>query len=467
MPPLRPFRGLRYDPAGVDLAEVTAPPYDVIDAAHRQRLADRHPANAVCVDLPGTHDGAYADARKLLDEWMAEGVLRRDPPSLYVYRMSRAAPDGSTRHTTGVFGALELSRPDEGAILPHEFTTPKAKSDRLSLMRATRANLSAVWALSPAPGLTDLLVTDTDPAASWQIDGITHALWPVTDPDRIAAIGAAVGAHPVVIADGHHRYETSLTYRDEQRDASASASAGAGSLLAYVVELVDDELEVLPIHRLVSGLPDDYDLLGALAGHFTATDAGAVTADMADRLVRAGALGLVTPAGVWFLEPRPDREPDGRDLDSSRLDTALEALPVGELRFQHGIDEVVAAVADGEAQAGFLLRPATVGQIVDIAHGGERMPPKTTFFSPKPCTGVVLPPARRVGRAVRDDGARRPVRSVDRPGGARVQQVGEIAGTVAVLGHRQLAAHLGAVVGPVDRPEHADRRGLVRSAGQT
>ncbi len=377
MPPFAPFRGVRYDPARVDLARVTAPPYDVIDEVGRATLAGEHPCNVVTIDLPDPTPEAYEQARRCLETWMADGTLRRDDPSLYVYRMSYSSPSGTRRHTTGVFGALELSRPDEGRILPHEHTTPKAKSDRLNLIRATRANLSAVWALSPATGLTDLLVSDPATALTWSNDGVDHALWTIEDPDRLAAITAAIGAEPVVIADGHHRYETSLTYRDEQRADPRSLAPGAESILAYVVELVSDELDVRPIHRVITGLPDGFDVVAAMDPFFSTSD-------------EPRGIELVTKDGSRWLTPRPDKMAGVRDLDSSRLDLAREALPVHEVTYQHDATEVRAAVASGQAQAGFLLRPATVDQIVDIAHGGERMPPKTTFFSPKPRTGVVF-----------------------------------------------------------------------------
>ena len=206
----------------------------------------------------------------------------------------------------------------------------------------------------------------------------------------MAAITDAVGSNPVVIADGHHRYETSLAYRDEQRAQGAPPGAASESTLVYVVELVDDELNVLPIHRLVSGLPAGFDLAAALEASFVLTPAGSIGADIAERMAAHGALVLVTAEGAWYLEPRPETLAAARDLDSSRLDVALAQLPGHELTFQHGVDQVLAKVASGQAQAGILLRPASVAQIIDIAHGGERMPPKTTFFHPKPRTGVVF-----------------------------------------------------------------------------
>ena len=390
MPRFDAFRGVRYDPERVALADVCSPPYDVIDGPTRALLAARHPANAVGVDLPGPAEGAYAAAAERLAGWLADGTLRRDQPSLYVYRMTHADGDGGERRTTGVIGALELSAPGEGGILPHEHTTPKAKSDRLQLLRATRANLSAVWALSPAPGLTELLEPDADPVGAWSVDGIDHRLWRITDPGRLAAITACVGREPVVIADGHHRYETSLAYRDEQRALGPDGAPGAEAVLAYVVELVDDELEVRPIHRLVASLPGDLDLVDALGRWFDLTpvepDDAVVDPDAPTR----DAVGLVTPTGAWQLAPKTEHEPTSRGLDSVRVDRALADAGVDDVVFEHDPRKVVDEVRASRAGAGFLLRAATVDQIVEIAHGGERMPPKTTFFSPKPCTGAVF-----------------------------------------------------------------------------
>ncbi|MEZ5145005.1 MAG: DUF1015 domain-containing protein [Acidimicrobiales bacterium] len=391
MPRFEPFPGVRYDLGRAPVADVTAPPYDVIDADDRAALVARHPHNVVVVDLPVGGPDPYGEADATFRRWLDEGVLVRDEPAFYVYRMSFRDEAGTAHHTTGVIGALELSRPGEGGILPHEQTTKKAKTDRLDLLRATRANLSAVWGLSPAPGLTAMLPTEQPPTAAWaDDDGVEHAVWIVSDPRHTTAIAAAVAAHPVVIADGHHRYETSLAYRDEQRATGGDAPAGHDLVMTYVVELVDDELTVAPIHRLVSGLPDDLDLPAALAASFRVEPAPDPSSVTVDDLVGGGRLCLVGPGGAWWLTPRPEAFGGVRDLDTSRLDAALADLPPHELVFQHGIANVVARVRRGDAQWGVLLRPATVGQIVDIAHGGERMPPKTTFFHPKPRTGVVF-----------------------------------------------------------------------------
>jgi uncharacterized protein (DUF1015 family) len=392
VPRFRPFPGIRYDLARVTLADVVSPPYDVIDDSQRARLAARSPYNAVRVDLPEDEGGEdrYRVAQRLFSRWQAEGVLVRDAtPTFTVYRMSYADDAGVERHTTGVIGALDL-RPSGADILPHEQTTPKARSDRLDLLRACRANLSAIWGLSLAKGLTDLLPVDAEPVADIDDgEGVRHTIWIVDRPDVSAAIADAVTAQPVVIADGHHRYDTSLAYLSERERSEGHAGAAAATL-AFLVELVEDELTVRAIHRLLNGLPDGFDLVAALDPWFEPVGPPPAGVPVTTAMTDAGALCAVVPGGEVLLRPRPGALAEARDLDSARLDVALAALPPHDLTFQHGPDNVRRAVATGDAQAGVLLRPASVAQIDATAHGGERMPPKTTFFHPKPKTGLVF-----------------------------------------------------------------------------
>jgi uncharacterized protein (DUF1015 family) len=371
VPRFEPFPGVRYDTARVDLAEVTAPPYDVIDAAERAALAARSPFNAVHVDCPVPDGGVdcYAEAAATFTAWQRDGILVRDEPSLYLYRMSFVDDAGRPRHTLGVIGALGLEPPGEGDVLPHEHTTPKAKSDRLDLMRATHANLSPIWGLSLAAGLAKLCdPAAADPIGAWpDDDGVTHELWRLTDAAAIAAVADTVARAPVVIADGHHRYETALAYQREH--------PGADATMTYVVELAEDELTVQGIHRLVSGLPADFDIVAALERDFVVEPGD------------GGALGLVTSAGSYALTPRSPR-PDA--VDATLVADALAGLPPHELRYRHGVDNIRRAVATGAAQAGLLLRPVTVPQIAATAHARDKFPPKTTFFWPKVRTGLVF-----------------------------------------------------------------------------
>lgn len=387
MPRFQPFAGLRYS-SDLPLDDVISPPYDVIDEPERERLEARSPFNSVRVELPqpeGPLD-RYAAAQALLDQWLATGILvRDDAPSFYVYRMEFADELGRPRHTTGVLGALELSKPGEGDVLPHERTMSKPKDDRLNLLRAAHANLSPVWGLSMAPGLAKLTSVDGPPDASAvDDDGVRHQLWRVTDAAPLEAIAEAVASAPVVIADGHHRFETALAYRDERRGATGDAAADYDFLMAYIVELVDDELTVEAIHRVINGLPDGFDVLGALRPFFDSAPVGGLP-DLGP------AMGVVTPEGIWRLEPRPDTDAKAEhDLDSSRLDVALASFPDHELSYQHGRELVARAVDEGRAQVGVLLRPATVAQISETGRTRTRMPEKTTFFYPKLRTGLVF-----------------------------------------------------------------------------
>jgi uncharacterized protein (DUF1015 family) len=392
VPRFEPFRGLRYDRHRVSLADVTAPPYDVIDDRQRAELAGND-RNAVRIDLPIDEDGEdrYDVAKRLLREWQDEQTLLTDEdPTFTIYRMTFTDEAGVVRKTTGVIGALELWPPGAGEILPHEHTTKKAKSDRLDMLRSTRYNLSAIWGLSLAAGLTDLLPTDAEPDAEWtDPDGVTHTVWTSRDRERNGHIAALVLDKPIVVADGHHRYETSLQYRDERRVVDGPGTA-ADLTMCFVVELVEDELTVQPIHRLVTGLPEGSALHILLSEHFDVEPTDPFGPDAVARLVELGGLGLVDDTGTFVLRPKEGAFDESVELDTVRLEQARDALPAHELSYQHGVANVVDAVAEGRAQAAFLMRPATVAQIQAIAHGGERMPPKTTFFAPKPATGIVF-----------------------------------------------------------------------------
>jgi uncharacterized protein (DUF1015 family) len=395
VPRFEPFQGLRYRPGRAPMAQVIAPPYDVISPVERAHLASRHQANAVLVELPEADLGGgrdrYAVATDYFTRWQAEGVLGADPERcLYPYRMT----DQAGRATTGVIGALGLAEPGEEAdILPHEQTLPKPKSDRLDLLRATRANLSPIWGLSMAAGSTATFdPTDDEPVADvHDDDGVRHQLWVLSDPDTVAAVGTALGSAPVVLADGHHRYETARAYQAECRAANGGVPGPYDFVMALVVELSEDQLTVGAIHRTVSGLPEDFDLVGALGQWFDVVRAGAADPRTLGALADAHALALVTGGRAYMLLPRSDvtTEP-GNDLDSNLIASVLRTLPPHEVVHRHSVGEAAEALAHGEGQAAFLLRPVTVKQIEEWANERRRMPPKTTYFSPKPRTGMVF-----------------------------------------------------------------------------
>ena len=389
VPRFEPFVGLRYQDAP-DLSHLVCPPYDVISEPERVALesADDHNCVRLEVPQPGPGVDKYRAASAILAEWRKPGgpLAPDDGPAFYAYRMDSRDDDGRPRHTTGVLGALGLEPPGTG-ILPHEQTTPKDKQDRLDLLRATRTNLSPIWGLSLAAGLSDLCHRATAPDhTATDAGGVQHRLWRISATVEVDAIAARVASAPVVVADGHHRFQVALAYQAEQDGPGAH-----DAVLCLVVELTPDQLVVDPIHRLLSNV--DGPAEQALEPWFEVIPTGPADETISQRMADAGALALVTAGGTWLLRPRQSTiDAAAIDLDSSRLDVALAALPAVEVRYQHGRANIVSAVVGGAAtaDAGVLLRPATVAQIADIAHGKERMPPKTTFFTPKPATGMVF-----------------------------------------------------------------------------
>ncbi|WP_028709195.1 DUF1015 family protein [Propionicicella superfundia] len=387
MPRFFPFPALRYAP-GSDLSAVTAPPYDVLSEADVTALAARDPHNIVHVDVPSGDPGSYEAAAATLREWVRTGVLVRDErPSFTIYRMRFTDPTGATRQTSGVLGALGVYDYAEQQVLPHERITPKASTDRLDLTRATRANLSPVWGLSLAEGLTAALEKPGEPVGILTEDGVTHIVERVTDPARLAAIEQIVARDAVLIADGHHRYGVAQTYRAE-REAAADPG-GADTTLAFLNELVADQLSVAAIHRLYAGVPFA-DLRVALAACFDLSPGPSPDAAALRRMDESGRLLLVAPDGsTEWLAPRADAFDGVRDLDGARLERALDGLDA-HVTYQHGVAEVVEALSGGRFSAAVLIRPTSVAEIVTTAREGLLMPPKSTFFTPKLQTGLTI-----------------------------------------------------------------------------
>lgn len=393
VPRFEPFTALRFSPS-LPLDAVAAPPYDVLSDADVDALLARHPRNIVAIDVPRDADGPqrYELAAQRLAQWVSEGTLERDAqPSFTLYRMRFTDETGRERETVGVVGALEVV--DEGApgVLPHERTTPKAKTDRLDLTRATNTNLSPVWGLSLTEGLTDLLREPGEPMGTCRDEaGVLHIVERVSHPQRVAAIAAAVGSHPVLIADGHHRYAISRTFRDEVR-AEHGDDTAAELTLTYVAELVGDQLSIDAIHRLYHGVSVEQ-LLAVLTPAFHCAEAGAVTAAFAAEVVERGCLCLVRPdgTGVW-LTPELTAFEGVRALDGAYLEHVLATSDI-EVSYQHGVQHVVDRVTNGDAAAGVLIRPTGIDEIRRTADERLLMPPKSTFFTPKLRTGLVLRP---------------------------------------------------------------------------
>ena len=391
MPRFEPFQALRYR-RNVDLHDVCSPPYDVLSDADRLALATAHANNIVLIDMPVSATGnAYEHAATVLKQWMSDGVMVRDEtPSFTLYRMRFTDSTGKPRNVVGVIGALEVVDEGAGGVLPHERTTPKAKTDRLELTRATDANLSPVWGLSLAAGLSTLLTEPAELLGELTDDlGVVHSVERVTDDARIAAISAAIAAHPVVIADGHHRYAISRTYRDETRERTNSTTTGAELTLTYINELIDEQLSVAAIHRLYEGITYKQ-LAAALSPFFTINDADPVGETTLSQMNERGSLCLVAKTGrTHWLTPIAEKFAGVRNLDSAYLEHALSSVQ-HEVRYQHGVTEVKHELQTSDATAAILIRPVSVAEIQRTANEGLLMPPKSTFFTPKLRTGFVL-----------------------------------------------------------------------------
>jgi uncharacterized protein (DUF1015 family) len=387
------FRALRYAP-GTDLGAVLAPPYDVLSPAEVDALADRDQHNVVHVDVPlRVHRDAadpYAASAEELRRWVGTGVLVRDQvPSVTVHRMRFVDASGASRETVGVLGALEVVDDGAGGVLPHERTTPKASTDRLDLTRSTRANLSAIWGLALAGGLTRALAEPGEPMGTATVDGVVHVVERLDDPRRLAAISTLVGSDDVLIADGHHRYAVARAYRDEARAHGLPTAPGAEATLAYLGELAADQLAIAAIHRVYRGVPFAA-LRAALARSFTLTPAPPPSAETVPEMDRRGALVLLAPDGsAQWLTPNPDAFTGIRQLDGAYLEHALAGTAV-EVDYQHGVSEAARAVTEGRADAAVLIRPTSVAEVLRTAREGLLMPPKSTFFTPKLPTGLVV-----------------------------------------------------------------------------
>jgi uncharacterized protein (DUF1015 family) len=415
MADVQPLKTLRYDPdvAG-PLEDLIAPPYDVIDDEGRAELAARNPHNVVELDLPPS----YEAAAETLDEWRRNGVLvQEDEPAIWALRQDYRAPDGSTRSRTGFFARVRVEDYGAGRIRPHERTHPGPKEDRLRLTRATRANLSPIFSLFPDAGgaATETLAQATggEPfAEATDREGTRNTLWRVSDPEQIAALQAALADAELLIADGHHRYETARVYADEL--------GGEGDhryVLMFLVALDDPGLLIFPTHRMLSGLKDHSEKQEAIRD-VARRDFHIETLEDARELEPPADGGRVAFGYMDSFLKRPFRLTlkDQRIADDAlagmpepyrRLETAvLEALvlrgalgmsedDISHLRgldYSKSLEDAIERVESGAADAGFFMRATPVEQVREVAEAGESMPPKSTYFYPKVPTGLVFNP---------------------------------------------------------------------------
>jgi uncharacterized protein (DUF1015 family) len=415
MAEVQPLKALHYDLTAVgSLDAVVAPPYDVIDDAMRAELVQRSPFNVVEVDLPVAPGGgdAYLHAETTFEAWRQQCIVVHDrEPALWPATQDYTTPDGDKRTRRGFLCRVRVEDYGPGRIRPHERTQPGPKEDRLRLTRATRANLSPIFSLYPDPAGAAWKAlepsTNAEPFGSaTDADGTTTTVWRCADPQAIAAVSDALKDAELLIADGHHRYETARVYAEEV--------GGEGEhryTLMFLCSMSDPGLTVLPTHRLLTSLDGKQEALQrAIEESF---EVEPVDRDAAAPGAGAGPIefGYVDPTSAARLTLRDpgvaDRVLEGKPDPYRRLDTALleglilkETLGMTEddIARQAGVTyakstrAALDAVAHGTAQAAFLLRATPVEQVQEVAAAGESMPPKSTFFHPKVPTGLVFNP---------------------------------------------------------------------------
>ena len=390
MPIFRPFRGLRF--VSEHFAESVAPPYDVLSSDDVRKLRASASTNITWIDVPLPEDGddPYQIAAETLTTWCRSGVLIRDDMQAFtIYRMSFADESGTQRTISGVIGALEVVPEGAGGVLPHERTTPKASTDRLELTIATNANLSPVWGLSRASGLSRLLETPGEHLGRVTVDGVTHTVERVSEPERVAEIEKSVSAADVLIADGHHRYGVARQFRSHVDQRELNLSTDASTTMVFVNEMSPEQLAIAAIHRLYTNVNANA-LRDTLLKSYASIASIPADKHVLEEMARSAAIALVTDSSeVELFVPRDDANLGDRDLDGARLEQAFASLD-HTVAYQHGVEHVVKAVRSGQASAGILIRPVPFDEIARTAERGDLMPPKSTFFTPKLLTGLVI-----------------------------------------------------------------------------
>jgi uncharacterized protein (DUF1015 family) len=413
---LAPFRALRFDMPRVGTPDLlTSPPYDVLDDAAVSALESRDVHNVVRLILPRPQGGdpatRYGVAAQRLRQWRADGILvRDDTPALYAYEETDLA-DGHVQQ--GLLGAVGLARPETGVILPHENTMAGPVADRLALAEATGANLEPIFLVFDGQGVAAAAVSGGLPAApliEGEAGGCHHRVWAVTDPDVLAAVAADLLARRAVIADGHHRYATYLRYQ-EARHAEGRGPGPWDRGLALLVDASQAGPRVGAIHRVLPGL----DVATAIqrardSGLVRVTDLDPAQGQLPAVLADAGGPGrhafvLASGAGAALVSaPSAEsvaaalgtaRSAAWRGLDVTVLHRWLLPVVLGvsdteeNVGFEHSIADALAA-AQGSGGTAVLLNPTPVADVLAVAAAGERMPRKSTLFTPKPRTGLVL-----------------------------------------------------------------------------
>ncbi len=400
------------------MSKVVCPPYDVIDAKGQEEFYQKHPYNFIRLilgrELAGDTDSEnkYTRSAGYLEEWLRRGILvQDDQPAVYFYEQDFLSPEGQTRRRLGFIALMRLE--DEAgaaAVYPHEHTHTAPKEDRLRVMKSVEANLSPIFTVFSDPrgvvgGLFDSAVAKTAPLFSaTDTDGGANKLWRMTDPGLIGKLKAFLSDKDVFIADGHHRFEVAKMFRDFKKSLGPGHFKDSyNTIMTYFTPLEDKGLVILPTHRLIKDASFSPDALAPLFGVKELPDRAALAAEMKKHKDKVGAFGLYKQGKYYFFRiadkagcnrlvqdaPQAYKDLDVAILHKVVFDHILKiALP--QISYEVRMDRAIEAVDSGVYDALFLLNATKIGQIRDIALGGEVMPQKSTYFYPKLLSGLVI-----------------------------------------------------------------------------
>jgi len=421
MPEVAPFRGLRYNKAKVELDDVVAPPYDVISPALQDRLYKKNPWNVVRLIL-GREENRYEAAAGTFHQWQHDDILVREPsPSIYLLHQIFDGPGGDPVTRKGFIALCRLEEFDKKIVLPHEKTHAKPKEDRLKLFQATRSNLSQIFSLyaDPEKEVDRAMngISKTDPAIDVTYDGVHNKLWPVVDDSVIGSVRQFMASRQALIADGHHRYETALAYREMMRAGNLrhTGEEPYNFVMMFFTNVDDTGLVIYPTHRVVHSLAsfDVKDFLDRAAGHFIVREFEQHSALLSALGSSAGpsfvmiaqgrqsgillSLKPVLPVDEVISDPLP---PEVKELDvtilhrlvlRNLLGISLEAQEAKQhIDYIRDASEAVSLVASGTAQLAFLMNATKIQQVRAVANAGHTMPQKSTYFFPKLLSGLVI-----------------------------------------------------------------------------
>lgn len=414
MAEIKPFRALRYTEKAGDISDCCCPPYDIISAAEREAFLRKNPHNIIKLELPGTEDADYLRAGKTLEEWLENGILKQDESdSIYAYE-EQFTVAGKEYSFRGIVCLVKLYDFSENVVLPHEETLSKAKEDRFRLMNATGCNISQIYSLyTDEKGETAASIaaaTACRPQNEFiDADGVTHRLWQISDSAEIEKMCAQFAGRKLFIADGHHRYETALRFRN-----SKDSRGNSGYVLMFLINMENEGLVVFPTHRIIRDMPDfsTAALVDGASELFEIERLGCkncLKKRLADGYAaRQKVFGFYDGSETYLFtlkdasamdECLPGASSALKNLDVSLLHSLLleRVLKIDKenmanqinLTYTRSADEAFAA-AESYANGCFIINPTRIDEIAAVAAAGEKMPQKSTYFYPKLITGLVM-----------------------------------------------------------------------------